>query len=275
MRGHRLIGIIAVLVSAAVAVAGSAARAVNGNPPYWIEQYAQDVNRNAGGEQATLGGVPRLPRNGLVGAEPILEDVSALTGAILVKMIRDAVNGIIDHVDNSVKDVARQATAGLLQLASQLEQTLGENINKPISELTGTLRTEVDRGLAALHQTQYFLRATTTCLSTDIRGMLAAFDRTFTANLSSAIPWASNQPVVTNIRKVSASAPYGLRVGETQTLIIEGANLDADQSCGLEARLEHAEPGSTGPIPAVRVLGTGPRQTTVAVDPFEQTGTCQ
>ena len=197
--------------------------------------------------------------------------LGAFTGAMLVQKLKDAAASIIERAGEQSKAAVNEAVTGLLRVAADLEKALRENVKKPLDELRKTFKEAIDRAEVALKQAEDFLNATRVCLANDFENLLAGFSGTLTYNVANAAFWASDEPLVYKVQRIDVQAPYGLRIGSTQTLRLLGANFNANDSCGVSASIIRID-GKYSEV-KTKVVSRDPQSISLLVDPIKEAGT--
>ena len=81
--------------------------------------------------------------------DPWSNAIISMTGKQLVSRLKDDAIKVIRVAGEEGKSVAAKAAGELNTVASTLEKALGDDINKPLTELRETFEQEVERGIAA------------------------------------------------------------------------------------------------------------------------------
>lgn len=157
----------------------------------------------------------------------------ALTGSVIIGQLRSALNGILDHVRDIAADVATHLEQGLEASLAQLDQILGENVARPITELTGAMRLAVDRAIAVLDRVQATLTAITSCVGIDIEMVARTLDIALTSNVRDVAFWSGDRPFVAIGHVSGEGSRMGLYTGKaTTTYKLRGVYPDLDTTCG-------------------------------------------
>lgn len=196
--------------------------------------------------------------------------VANLTGQGLIDKLKDAAIAIIDKAENSANSVARNVSAELNKNADNLKAILGDNVAKPLTELRRSFETQIEKSLVALNQVQAFLNSYRVCFKNDVQQLLNGLDATLTYNISNAIPWAKDRPLILNIKRTGTESFLGMRVSnEPQLLEISGTNFLQNSRCNSELSLEDV---NTGDKIQAKIVSINPRTVTIGIPPINKAG---
>ncbi len=176
----------------------------------------------------------RVSRIDLMVEEPTAEPMSAaligpgiaLTGSILIKRLEDAAHNLIDHAGDAGAALARTIEADILQITGQLKRDI-EDLEKPIVDLNKTIQQTVQKALVTVNQVENFITFTRTCGRQDITLLMNGLSNHIHQLRSDILPWKS-YPVVTNIFERGSQTPYGVTIGKSTVIVLEGYNLESD-----------------------------------------------
>jgi hypothetical protein len=162
---------------------------------------------------------------------------NAQTAAVAIATAQEQVNGIVDNAGDQAKSVIGVAGVQINEILDHLKQVLGEEINKPLSELTEAAKTELDGALLMVDS----LRKTATefpkCMGNEGEIALAGLKGGVQSVLSS-LPLTKTDPIAYTVEAPLSRSPYVVtqRPGEASHIILKGANLwTPDNACSVNA----------------------------------------
>jgi hypothetical protein len=167
--------------------------------------------------------------------------VGTLTGQGLINKLKNAAIAVVEKAENSANSVAVRISSELNKNADNLSKILGDKVDKPLTELRKTFESEIEKSLVAVNQTESFINSLRSCFKNDVKELLNGLEGTLTYNVSNAIPWAKDRPIIMNVKKLGSDAYFGIRVSsdssQHQILEVSGANFLQSPRCYSEIEI--------------------------------------
>ncbi|MGY4297885.1 hypothetical protein ACVWXN_005980 [Bradyrhizobium sp. i1.4.4] len=186
-----------------------------------------------------------------------------ITGSTLISQLEATGKTLVSQGETSGSNLIRQMGEQLQTLAAQLNRTLADQVNKPITDLNDNLKIQAQRAFATLQQGQAFVESILGCTKQDAEELSTAAEGSIRQFASDTVPWVPDFPYVARVAAGGQSALLGVRTNSKSTQItIRGANL-SDPRCELPvAQLE----GGSGAKIGLQVISSNP-ESIVAVLP--------
>jgi hypothetical protein len=150
----------------------------------------------------------------------------AVTAAAAITLAQSQLSDLVDHASDDVKAVAGSMAVQINQILDHLKSILGDEINKPITELTSTAANQLTAAQALVAELQKTISGMSQCLGN--QGDIAL--STFKGGLQNAVtslPLTKSDPIAYIVEDPTARSPYVIipKAGVRTHVILRGANL--------------------------------------------------
>lgn len=196
-----------------------------------------------------------------------------MTGVAIIAKLESSLSSLIKQLGEEGNDMINNLGIQSRSIVAELRAAMGEEIGKPIMEMSQSVRYAADRGLAIASVTSAALRAAQTCAASDAQKVAANLSAHLGSTVRDAAFWSGETSFVAATYAIGAGEKFGVYAGRAETSMrMVGAFNGLSLECGehkIDAWIELAD----GRAVELAHVSADPRSIVVTVPPLAEVGT--